>query len=314
MNEFDLIKTYFDWQPLPRSVRLGVGDDAAIVRVAPNEELLISVDTFISGVHFPAETPPHAIGHKALAVNLSDLAAMGATPRWFTLALTLPSIDPSWLEAFAQGLTALAQQHGIFLIGGDTTRGALSITIQVMGTAPNNQALLRSGAQVGDLILASGYLGDAAAGLAIVQNRLTLPTDAAQYCIGRLNYPIPRVELGTTLRGKATSCMDISDGLIGDLRHILKRSQVGARLNTLQFQWSPALQLLPIEQRLAFALGGGDDYELLFTLPPVLWHDLQNELLQQYNIQVLGIVTDQVGTIEFDQKLHQSINGYDHFR
>ena len=313
MNEFDLIKTYFDWSNPPNTVSIGVGDDAAIVQVPSGEDLLISVDTFISGVHFPSNTPADAIGYKALAVNLSDLAAMGATPRWFTLALTLPEVNRLWLQAFAQGLKTLAAAHGIFLIGGDTTRGALSITIQVMGTAPKQQALLRSGAQAGDLLLASGYLGDAAAGLALVQGRLNLPAWASDYCIKRLNYPSPRTRLGTWLVDKASSCMDISDGLLGDLKHILQRSQVGAKLNTQQFRWSKALALLPMEQRLAYALGGGDDYELLFTVPPVLWARWKSELLAYSDVQVLGCITNQVECIEFDQTPSKSIKGYDHF-
>ncbi len=203
MSEFELIREYFFWQQAPDSVRISVGDDAAVLRLPPAKELVVSVDTFNAGIHFPLETAPHAIGYKALAVNLSDLAAMGAEPAWFTLALSMPAADKAWVGEFARGMRELAQQHGIFLIGGDTTRGALSITIQVMGWVEPGQALLRSGAQHGDLICVSGTLGDAAAGLAVVQQRLALPADAAEFCIQRLNYPTPRVALGNILRGRA---------------------------------------------------------------------------------------------------------------
>lgn len=313
MHEFDLIKQYFTWEPQPNDVRVSVGDDAAIVQLAAQEELIISVDSLVSGVHFPVDTPAHAIGYKALAVNLSDLAAMGAKPRWFTLALTLPAVDPAWLLDFALGLRELANQHQIFLIGGDTTRGPLSITIQVMGSAPKNCALLRSGAQPGDLIVVSGSLGDAAAGLALVQNRLSLAD--ADYCVQRLNYPTPRIELGLWLEQRATSCMDISDGLIADLKHLLKRSQVGANIYHQQIPLSSALQKLPLSTALSFALTGGDDYELLFTIPRQHSDELeQYQLVSKLPLKVIGEITTEIEQVTLDYALVNVPDGYNHFQ
>lgn len=315
MHEFDLIKQYFTWEPQPNDVRVSVGDDAAIVQLAAQEELIISVDSLVSGVHFPVDTPAHAIGYKALAVNLSDLAAMGAKPRWFTLALTLPAVDPAWLLDFALGLRELANQHQIFLIGGDTTRGPLSITIQVMGSAPKNRALLRSGAQPGDLIVVSGSLGDAAAGLAVVQNRLSLADVDADYCVQRLNYPTPRIELGCWLAQYATSCMDISDGLIADLKHLLKRSQVGATLYHQQIPLSSALQKLPLSTALSFALTGGDDYELLFTIPKQHSEELEEyQIVSKLSLKVIGEITTEIEQVTLDYALVNVPDGYNHFQ
>lgn len=316
MHEFDLIQHYFTWTPFPEEVRVSVGDDAAIVQVAPDEELIISVDTLVNGVHFPLDTPAHAISHKALAVNLSDLAAMGAKPRWFTLALTLPKLDQDWLEEFARGLKELAHQAGIFLIGGDTTRGPLSITIQVMGTAPKQQALLRSGAQIDDLIFVSGHLGDAAAGLALVQERLIFShTEDTDYCVKRLNYPSPRIALGAWLRGRANSCMDISDGLVADLKHLLKRSQVGAKLYHQAIPLSPALQKLDLSAALGFALTGGDDYELLFTAPKSLLKELEKyQLVNQISLKCIGEITSKTSELSIDYELVNLPDGYNHFQ
>lgn len=316
MHEFDLIQQYFTWTALPEEVRVSVGDDAAIVQVAPDEELIISVDTLVNGVHFPLDTPAHAIGYKALAVNLSDLAAMGAKPRWFTLALTLPKLDQDWLESFARGLKELAHQAGIFLIGGDTTRGPLSITIQVMGTAPKQQALLRSGAQINDLIFVSGHLGDAAAGLALVQERLIFShAEDTDYCVKRLNYPSPRIALGAWLRGRANSCMDISDGLVADLKHLLKRSQVGAKLYHQAIPLSPALQKLDLSAALGFALTGGDDYELLFTAPKNILEEIEKyQLVNQSSLKCIGEITSKTSELSIDYELVNLPDGYNHFQ
>lgn len=315
MHEFDLIQQYFTWTHAPSEVRVSVGDDAAVLQVSPDEELMISVDTLVNGVHFPLNTPAHAIAYKALAVNLSDLAAMGATPRWFTLALTLPAVDIAWLEEFARGLKELASQAGIFLIGGDTTRGPLSITIQVMGTSAKQQALLRKGAQVGDAIFVSGYLGDAAAGLAVAQQRLSLPTATADYCLQRLHYPSPRLALGQWLQGRAHSCMDISDGLVADLKHLLKRSQVGANIYHQNLPFSPALQKLNLSTALALALTGGDDYELLFTAPESLLAEIETyQLVNQITITKIGEVTDKITELSLDYDLVNLPDGYNHFQ
>ena len=317
MAEFDLIREYFTWPMQQPLVRLGVGDDAAVLSLPQQKELVVSVDTSNIGVHFPDETPAHAIGYKALAVNLSDLAAMGADPAWFTLAISLPSAGREWVGEFAAGMRQLAQQHGIALIGGDTTRGTLSITIQVMGFVPCGQALLRSHAQHGDLICVSGTLGDAAAGLAVVQGRLSaaaLSNAAQTYCVQRLNYPTPRVVLGQLLRGKAHACMDISDGLLADLNHILTASQVGARLYHQQIPHSSALQSLPLADKLCFSLTGGDDYELLFTLPANLLENLSQEAEKQgIPISVIGEIDRQLTGYQLDYQLPIQRQGYEHF-
>ncbi|QTR51823.1 thiamine-phosphate kinase [Candidatus Thiothrix anitrata] len=314
MSEFDLIRDYFRWGGSPDSVRVGVGDDAAILRVPQGCELVVSVDTFNAGIHFPHETPPHAIGYKALAVNLSDLAAMGATPAWFTLAISLPQADTHWVAELARGMRELAQQHNIFLVGGDTTRGALSITVQVMGFVPCGAGLLRSHAQHGDLIAVSGTLGDAAAGLAVVQQRLQLPTAAADYCVHRLNYPTPRNPLSDLLLQYAHACMDISDGLVADLEHILRASGVGARLDRELVPCSAALQLMSEAQRLNFALSGGDDYELLFTLPssalPVLTRAAGSLGVR---ITVIGQVDEMQQGLLINHRFSDGRRGYEHF-
>lgn len=314
MSEFVLIREHFFWQDAPASVSVGVGDDAAVLRLPKQRELVVSVDTSNVGVHFPPETPPHAIGYKALAVNLSDLAAMGAEPAWFTLALSLPQVASDWLAAFTRGMRELAEQYGIFLIGGDTTRGALSVTIQVMGWVGPGQALLRSHAQHGDLICVSGTLGDAAAGLAVLQQRLTLPTAAADFCIQRLNYPTPRVALGQSLRGKANACMDISDGLLADLQHILVASQVGARVYHAQIPLSPALVSLAIEQKMDFALRGGDDYELLFTLPAKHLSTVKAVAAKLNTlIAVIGEIDAGQQGLHVDYAFPDPRKGYEHF-
>lgn len=313
MSEFDLIRDYFQWSNPPSSVGLGVGDDAAILRVPAGCDLAVSVDTFNAGIHFPPETPPHAVGYKALAVNLSDLAAMGAEPAWFTLAVSLPEANREWIAEFARGIQELAQQHGIFLVGGDTTRGALSITIQVMGFV-RGQALLRSGARHGDLVCVSGTLGDAAAGLAIVQQRLVMLTEAATHCIGRLNYPTPRHALVEILRGHVHACMDVSDGLLADLGHILKASGVGAKLYHQAVPLSAALLQLPLEQRLLFALTGGDDYELLFTLTPESFGQVKEAAAQRgILLTAIGEIDENLTDLRLDYELLNQKRGYDHF-
>lgn len=279
MGEFELIARYFSRPDLSRlypQVQLGVGDDCALLQPPAGQQLAISTDTLVSGVHFFADAPPRSLGHKALAVNLSDLAAMGAAPLGFTLAFTLPQVHEAWLAEFAAGLHALADAHACPLVGGDTTRGPLAIGITVLGSVPPEQALRRNGAQPGDDIYISATaqdcLGQARAGLALRQGQRNLPAADADYALARLQCPTPRLALGQALRGLASSCMDVSDGLLGDLQHILRASGVGAVLQAPRL-WDmaasrPVLAALPAAQQLDFICHGGDDYELLFTAAP----------------------------------------------
>ncbi len=274
MTEFDLIACYFT-RP-PKRAALGVGDDCALLEPGLGMQLAISSDMLVEGRHFFADVNPAALGHKALAVNLSDLAACGATPVAFTLALALPSVDEAWLQEFSRGLWALADAHGCELIGGDTTQGPLNICITVFGEVPRGQALLRSGAQVGDDIYVSGTLGDARLALGALQGKLELPADMLAQTRQRLEQPTPRVALGTALRGIATSAIDISDGLAGDLGHILKASGVGAKVDAqitmnliaacARIDW--ATGTFDSQKQLKIVFSGGDDYELAFTAPP----------------------------------------------
>lgn len=278
MGEFDLIERFFK-RPARHAV-LGIGDDCAMLQTPAFSHMAISSDMLVQGRHFFADVDPRTLGHKALAVNLSDLAACGAEPMGFTLALALPQIDEAWLAAFAQGLFALAEQHGCELIGGDTTRGPLNICITVFGSVPapagQSQALLRSGARPGDDLYASGHLGDARLALEAMNGKLSLPPALLQESRQRLEEPSPRIALGLALRGLASAAMDLSDGLVGDLGHLLQASQVGATLNTeaalarlsaLTHRDWPAAGVSPA-QALRCVLSGGDDYELLFTAPP----------------------------------------------
>lgn len=264
-QEFDLIARYFTDRGVHRQdVELAVGDDSALVSVAPHLELAIAVDTLVAGVHFPNNTSPFDIGYKALAVNLSDMAAMGAEPAWATLALTLPESDEAWLESFAEGFYSLADRHNLQLIGGDTTSGPLTVTVQIHGLVQAGSALRRSGAKPGDLIFVSGSIGDAALALQLMQaeERTIDP-----YLLQRLNRPEPRVSLGRRLLGIATAAIDISDGLLADLSHILERSGCGASLHLEDIPLSTAyLELMrDREECYTLAATGGDDYELCFT-------------------------------------------------
>lgn len=269
ISEFDLIQRYFTHPSQRDDVLLGVGDDAALLQVPPGMTLTLSVDMLVAGRHFPEDTPAHAIGYKALAVNLSDMAAMGAAPAWVSLALSLPEADEGFVSAFAEGFMGLSREHGVALVGGDTVRGPLCISVQIHGLLPQGQALRRNGAKVGDGIFVSGYLGDAAAGLAVVQGRLDCRDEDAHYLRQRLDYPSPRVALGLALRGIASAAIDISDGLAADLGHILTASGCGARLQLDALPLSEALRAALPEQQQAWdmALHGGDDYELCFTVP-----------------------------------------------
>lgn len=261
MNEFELIRRYFDRAGDParrRGVVLGIGDDAALVQAPDHHEVAITTDTMVEGVHFPAGAPAHAIGYRALATNLSDLAAMGAAPAWATLALTLPRAGEAWLEGFAAGFFELADEFDVALIGGDVTRGPLTITVTVHGFVPAGSALRRDAARPGDCIFVTGELGGAAAGLAAY-------TGAASQR-DRYLYPRPRAAEGQALRGLARAAIDISDGLLADLAHIAAASGVGARIELARVPRDPALAGLDENASFEMALGGGDDYELCFTI------------------------------------------------
>lgn len=268
MGEFDLIRRFFQ-RPVRRAA-LGVGDDCALLAPAPGMQLAVSSDMLVEGRHFFADVDPRLLGHKSLAVNLSDLAACGARPLAFTLALSLPRADAAWTEAFAAGLLALADAHGCELVGGDTTQGPLNICITVFGEVPPGQALLRSGARAGDDIWVSGSLGDARLALEALLGHTNLPPGTLAAARQRLEAPTPRVALGQALRGIASSALDVSDGLLGDLGHILEQSRVGASLDTRLI--TPLLDAgrhtpLAIDLLHQCTLSGGDDYELCFTAP-----------------------------------------------
>ncbi|MEQ6472219.1 thiamine-phosphate kinase [Comamonas sp. wu1-DMT] len=273
MGEFDLIRRYFQ-RPVRRAA-LGVGDDCALLAPAPGMQLAISSDMLVEGRHFFADVNPRLLGHKALAVNLSDLAASGARPLAFTLALSLPRADEDWISEFATGLLTLADAHDCELIGGDTTGGPLNICITVFGEVPAGQALLRSGARAGDEIWVSGTLGDARLALEAMLGRVQLPAELLQQTRQRLEAPTPRVALGLALRGIASSALDVSDGLLGDLGHILELSSVGATVDSRCTTPLMAAAAYPHSDAWQFdsklqqqcTLAGGDDYELCFTAP-----------------------------------------------
>jgi len=315
VSEFEIIRRYFtrSWSDVP-GVILGVGDDAAIVRATSDQDLVIAADVINEGIHFPVDTTAEAVGHKALAVNLSDLAAMGADPAWFTMTLSLPAVDEQWLERFASGLFALADAHNIFLIGGDTVRGPLSIAINAVGQIPRGTALRRDGAAIGDAVYVSGNLGDAA--LAIQQLGHD-PHHVNPVLRKRLDFPEPRLELGRYLREFASSCIDISDGLAADLSHILEASGVGAVLRIGHVPLSAEVSAAGPENALKLAMGGGDDYELCFTVPPQhVRHIDEASRATGVRLTHIGDIVDEPGLTVLDRNnnpvpLHHL--GHDHF-
>ncbi|MFZ6749485.1 thiamine-phosphate kinase [Undibacterium sp. Ren11W] len=318
LSEFDLIKRYFAQHSStdPR-IALGIGDDCALLSPSPGMQLAVSTDMLVSGRHFFADADPYLLGHKCLAVNLSDLAAMAASPLAFTLALSLPEANPVWLEKFSQGLLALADTHGCSLIGGDTTKGPLNICITVFGELPPGSALRRDAAQLGDDIWVSGTLGDARLALASYRKELTLAPLEHQLAASRMHQPSPRIALGMALRGIAHAALDISDGLIGDLGHILERSKLGASLHIDSLPAGPALSRQPIALQREFTLAGGDDYELCFTAP----------VAQRAAVLAAGLASatavTRVGSIEaapglrllddFGQPVSLQLTSFDHF-
>lgn len=319
MGEFELIRHYFAAQAIERDdVELGIGDDCALLNVPVGECLAVTTDALVSGVHFFADIDPFALGHKVLAVNLSDLAAMGAYPRWVSLAITLPEANEHWLAEFARGFHTLATKHNVALIGGDTTRGPLSVTVSAKGTVSAKQAIRRSGARAGDAIYVSGSLG--AAALAVQQriHQFSLPDDALQACLLRMDYPQPRCELGLALRDIATSALDLSDGLAGDLMHILRASGVAADVELSSLPVDPAVaQSVAPAQALQLALGGGDDYELCFTVPAE--HEARLQKLAEslaLPLTRIGVITAGAPHITWyhqGKPVELHINGWEHF-
>ncbi|MEY2621497.1 MAG: thiamine-phosphate kinase [Pseudomonadota bacterium] len=319
MGEFELINSYFK-RPVRHAV-LGGGDDCALIAPGVGMQLAISTDMLVEGRHFLPTVDPERLGHKALAVNLSDLAACGAKPLACTLALALPRADKAWAEGFSRGLYALADAHGCELIGGDTTQGPLNICITVLGEVPPEQALLRHAAEAGDDIYISGQVGDARMALEVFRGKLSLSEQAFERCRSRMEQPAPRVALGQALRGIAHAAIDVSDGLLGDLGHILQRSGVGASIQTQWLEGSAAVSadLLsqPWTRRLDLALAGGDDYELLFTAPRAMrervhaaGHD------SGVAITCIGEITEQPGLRLLDpmgQPLLRRFASFDHF-
>lgn len=319
MNEFDLIRTFFASQDSARDdVAVSIGDDAAVVNVPPGMQQVLTTDVLVAGTHFLAEADPVGIGHKSLAVNLSDLAAMGAIPRWFTLNLTLPEVNTSWLQGFCCGLFGLANQWDISLIGGDTVRGPLTIGIQAGGVVPTGKAMLRSGAKVGDRIYVTGTLGDA--GVALLHQRGTLPLAAADLATvqSRLDSPIPRLSEGLALRDFASSCIDISDGLLSDLGHIVTASTVGARIMLERLPVSTVYRAY-FEQvgRWDTAITAGDDYELCFTIPGPRQTDFERLSAKwQCGATYIGDIETEPGVRVVDRlgvDHKPSTDGYEHF-
>jgi thiamine-monophosphate kinase len=316
LPEFDLIQRYFT-RATPSAI-LGVGDDAALVRVSPGMELAISTDMLVSGTHFFPDADPFLLGHKTLAVNISDMAAMGAAPRWATLSLALPEENAAWLERFSAGFFALAEQHGVALIGGDTTRGPLNLCVTIMGEVPQGQALRRDGAQLGDEVWVSGRLGDAALALAYLQGRVVLDAAALQAGSAALHQPQPRVALGLALRGVASSAIDISDGLLADLGHILERSKLGAELDFAALPVSDGVRpYLAQPLGLRCVLAGGDDYELCFTAPVAKRGEIQRIAAQlDLPLSCIGSIVQGSGcTLRAADGSVMTIkeSGYDHF-
>ncbi len=327
MGEFDLIERYFK-RPAHQAV-LGVGDDCALLLPAPGMHLAVSSDMLVEGRHFVSTVDPERLGHKALAVNLSDLAACGAEPRAFTLALSLPRVDEAWLAGFSRGLLRLADAHTCELVGGDTTQGPLNICITVLGEVPPGDALLRHNAQVGDDIYISGTVGDARLALEVFRGTQSLDAAGLEQARLRMEQPTPRVALGLALRAVANAAIDVSDGLLGDLGHILKRSGVGAQIDTHWLQNPPTfgegqaagitalLMALPWNKRLEFALAGGDDYELCFTAP-VNQREMVHAAAWESDTPVtrIGRITETPGLVLLDpqgQVITRRFASFDHF-
>jgi thiamine-monophosphate kinase len=311
LGEFELIRRFFLRRDAARDARsgviLGIGDDAAVLSLPPDTELVAAVDTLVAGRHFPEATDARSIGHRALAVNLSDMAAMGATPAWATLSLTMPSADADWLERFSAGLWDLADANGVVLVGGDTTRGPLTVSVQILGHVPRGTALRRSGAHAGDLLVVTGTLGDAGAGLAFVTAPSTAePGPAVRELIRRFDYPTPRVQFGVAARGIAAAAMDLSDGLAGDLGKLAQASGLAAHVLVEHLPISDALRVSAApEQARDWALAAGDDYELLLAVPASRFAELKGAAAR------LNLTLTSIGELGAGSGVTWSLNGKD---
>jgi len=317
LSEFELIAQYFTRGQRRADVTLGVGDDAALLFPPAGCELVLCVDAMVAGRHFPLETSAEAIGYKSLAVNLSDLAAMGAEPAWVTLALSLPEADEAFVEGFARGFFSLAEATGVDLVGGDTVRGPLQVVVQAQGLVPAGTALTRAGAKPGDHIFVTGTLGDAGAGLGLVHGELACEEEDATWLQRRLDYPTPRLREGGALRGIASAAIDISDGLLADLGHILEASEVGATLELDAIPVSASLKacISNTEAQLRLALSAGDDYELCFTVPEAhLPLVEQAASAWECGYHRIGVIRTGEGiTFEHGQVPAHIVGGFDHF-
>jgi thiamine-monophosphate kinase len=319
LSEFELINRFFSHRGAARDdVALGVGDDGAVLECPVGSQLVAAIDSLVEDVHFPQGSPARSVGHRALAVNLSDLAAMGAQPAWALLAIALPRADAAWLQDFSDGLDALARRHGVALVGGDTTGGKLCITVQVLGFVPRGAALRRSGGQPGDIVFVSGTPGDSAAGLMLEQSRLNVADAAhAEWLRDRFRYPTPRVALGLALRGFASACIDVSDGLFGDCGRLALASGCGVALDYAAIPVSDALRSAVGEERAReLALTGGEDYELCFTVPTATLEAFMAQCpAAEFGWSRIGTLTTQPGALvrRGASVMQVSPRGFDHF-
>ncbi|MEY4469965.1 MAG: Thiamine-monophosphate kinase [Pseudomonadota bacterium] len=318
MGEFDLIERYFK-RP-PQQAAVGIGDDCAVWSPRSGHQLAFSADMLVEGRHFLSTADPYRLGHKALAVNLSDLAACGATPQALLLSLSLPRVDETWLAGFSKGLFDLADAHGCELMGGDTTQGPLNIAITVMGDMPNGAAILRSGAQAGDDLYVSGHLGDARLALEAFRGSVSLPQAVFDMARLRMEAPTPRIALGQSLRGIANAMADISDGLLGDLGHILKASRVGAEIELTQalpLMQTQSLWACPFDLAMTCVLSGGDDYELVFCAPPSVAEQVHKAAqASQTRVTRIGRITASESLVILDpsgQRVTRHFRSFDHF-
>lgn len=324
MDEFALIRRYFHSMQKDASaygVSVGIGDDCAVLNVPHGQQLVVSIDTLVEGIHFLPDTPAEQLAWRLLGASVSDLAAMGATPAWLTLALTLPHASEPWVSAFSSALSEASQQYKIQLVGGDTTRGPLTLTAQVHGFVQTGCALLRSGAKPGDLICVTGTLGDSRAGLESLLSHSTVnnaPSDEViDYLRQRFYRPLPRISTGKLIAPFASSCIDISDGLLGDLNHILDQSRVGAQINPTALPLSAGLQAFTdADTAQKWALTGGEDFELCFTVPPGQWSSLQAQLqCHEVPLTAIGAICEKPGLQLFKAGEWHTVeaSGYKHF-